>query len=123
MKINWTSKLLLFALFGLLIFLGQQKVRQYILQKAIEKEKQNLVSQKAALEGKNEELKTTLSYLNSSDHKELIARQQLNLQKEGELVYNFTQKPSNVGGAFTQAGKQATNFEKWINYFLNKHGK
>ena len=119
MKINWASKGIILALAALAVFLGQQKFRQYRLQTAIESEKQSLQKQLSGLEGKNEELNRTLSYLNSDTYKELVARQQLDMQRQGEFVYSFSEaarsEPSVLG-----AKDEASNFQKWANYFLNK---
>lgn len=119
MKFNWTSKSIIIALVALTAFLGQQKFRQYRLQKAIESEKLSLQNQLSELEGKNQEFNRTLSYLNSDTYKELVARQQLDMQKQGEFVYSFAEAPSTSPGSLN--GKdEPSNFQKWANYFLNK---
>lgn len=100
-------------------FLGHQKFKQYRLQKKINFEKESLQSQYQELGGKNEQLTETLGYLNSDAYKELIARQQLNLQKEGEMVYSFSNSEKNRNGTEAQA-ESPTNFQKWARYFLNK---
>ena len=125
MRISWTSKGIIVALAVAAAFFGQQRVRNYRLQKAIETEKQKLQTQLNDLEGKNRELNTTLGYLNSKAYKELVARQQLNLQKEGELVYSFTESPKNKETQGPLESK-TSNFQKWAAYFLNKpqaHGR
>lgn len=120
MKLNWTSKIIVILLIILAGFLGQQKFRQYRLQSAIENEKQKLLSQLNELEGKNAELNQTLGYLNSKNYKETIARQQLNMQKEGEIVYNFSENPNKEISSNTDTENRTSNFQKWVNYFLNK---
>ena len=85
----------------------------------MEKEKQKLAQQAQGLEQKNKELSDSLLYLNSSGFKERVARQQLNLKKQGEVVYNFGQ---NTGGVNTQETDQGVNksgnFQKWLEYFF-----
>lgn len=120
MKLNWTSKTILIALIISAGFLGRQKFRQYRLQTAIETEKQNLLNQLNELEGKNAELNQTLGYLNSKNYKETIARQQLNMQKEGELVYSFSEAPDDGISSNNYIESQTSNFQKWVNYFLNR---
>lgn len=118
MKIPWTSKTIIALLILLALLFGWQKFRQYRLQKSIETEKANLQKQLSDLEGKNQELDATLSFLNSKAYKEVVARQQLNMQKAGEFVYGFSEKPStakNIGGQ-----NQSSDFQKWVNYFLGK---
>lgn len=123
MKLNWTSKSAIVLLAVLAGFLGQQKFRQYRLQKTIEAEKLGLQNQLAELQGKNQELSGTLSFLNSPGYKEIVARQQLNLQKEGEQVYSFFEEQETKAEEIVNPRPQGSNFQKWVSYFLNNHGK
>lgn len=118
MKFNWASKSVLIALVALSVFLGQQKFRQYRLQKAIETEKLGLESKLKELQGKNMQLTETLSFLDSPDYKELVARQQLNMQKAGEFVYSFSEK-SEDNSTEVDPNADKSNFQKWSDYFLN----
>ena len=122
MKITWTSKSVVFLLIVLLAFLVWQKFKQYRLQSAIEKEKQSLQNRKTEIEGKNLELEQSLGYLISSASKDVIARQQLNMQKEGEIVYSFSENPA-PAPVNEPAESKSTNFQKWAAYFLNKNPK
>lgn len=119
MKLNWTSKFVIFGLIIMAIFLGQQKFRQYRVQKAIELEKQKLQKQSDEIQGKNLELEQTLSFLDSKTYKELIARQQLNMQKEGEVAYGFSDASPTVPTVNPESDN-GNNFQKWVNFFLNK---
>ncbi len=121
MKINWTSTSILVALTALAVFFSQFKIRQYLLQRSIENEKKNLLVQNQELLNKKQELNEVLNFLNSGLHKELIAKQQLNLSKQGEIVYNFAetnqnQKENSNSSSFSN---EYTNFEKWMRVFLN----
>lgn len=107
----------------LLIFLAfavNLKFQQWNNQRAIDAEKQNLAKQTADLEKKNGDLSQSLSYLNSADFKERVARQQLNLKKNGETVYNFGQNPSATATVASEASGQS-NFQKWLDYFLGSN--
>lgn len=120
MHLPLKNKIILILLIILLAVLGQQKLRQYKLQKSIEKEKQKLQEQLDALQGKNEDLKQTLSFLDSPTYKELVAKQQLNMQKDGEEVYNFIQNPNqNFNQQDQHYEPKKSNFQKWVSYFLN----
>ncbi|MBI3231561.1 MAG: septum formation initiator family protein [Candidatus Doudnabacteria bacterium] len=119
MNYNWASKTAVFGLAILAVFLGWQKYKQYGLQKAIQAEKTSLQSQLNELEGKNQELTETLGYLNSSSYKELIARQQLNMQKQGELVYNFSDEKIQQSAQPLNPTAES-NMRKWLNYFFNR---
>ena len=116
-KQNLTSKLAIVLLLLMLVFLGNLKFQQWKNQKKIEAEKQNLEKQASDLQRKNNELAQSLEYINSPNFKERVARQQLNLKKEGEAVYSFIQidsAPSSPAGP----EKTSTNAAKWWNYFF-----
>ncbi len=117
-KILFSSKLVLVLLLIFLGFLGNIKYKQWKEQNAIENEKQLLVAQIDSLEKKSEELSKSLEYLNSKNYKEKAARQELNMKREGEVVYNFS---SNEGEKvnFNSEIKAKSNFEKWWEYFTN----
>lgn len=115
-----SSKLTIVLLTILLGFFANMKFQQWNMQKAINREKQNLSNQAAALEQKNNELSQSLSYLNSSDFKERVARQQLGLKKEGEKVFDFSEAPVPSGSALAaNSASGKSNYQKWWNYFTN----
>ena len=119
-KFNWASKTSIILLMFLAIFLSYQKISQYKLQSSIEKEKQALIKQLSLLDGQNQDLKKTLTYLDSESNKEITARQQLNMQKSGEQVYNFSKIENvQIDNNISTSQINQTNFQKWINYFLN----
>ena len=113
------SKYSLIFLVVLLAFMANLEFKQYRDQKAIEAQKASLQEQADSLSKKNRELNESLAYLNSTDFKERVARQQMNLKKEGEVVYGFTE----ADGSALQAGQQKaadSNFVKWWKYFFMK---
>jgi cell division protein FtsB len=116
-KQNLTSKLAIFLLFILLAFLGNLKYQQWKNQKKIEAEKQSLQKQADSLMKKNNELSESLEYINSPNFKERVARQQLNLKKEGETVYSFIEL-KNTNENTEQQNKGESNASKWWNYFF-----
>lgn len=106
---------------GMLIFLAilaNVKFQQLKNESAIEKEKNTLAAQADSLQKKNQELSDSLSYLNSQDYKERIARQQLNLKKEGEAVYNFSVL-NNQNSSDRPEDSEDSNAKKWWDYFFN----
>ncbi len=118
-KILLSSKITLAILAVFLGFLCNIKYKQWASQKAIEKEKTSLALQADQLDKKNQELDQSLSYLNSQSFKERVARQQLNLKKDGETVYNFSNPQVSPGddGANQKSGK--SNIQKWWEYFYD----
>jgi cell division protein FtsB len=121
-KINLTSKLTLGLLALLLIFLGRLKYQQYKNQQAIDREKQRLEQQISSLGKKNQDLSDSLSYLGSADFKERVARQQLNLKKDGEVVFGFSDNAAQAQSGALDSGQNAgPNYEKWIEYFFGNN--
>jgi cell division protein FtsB len=118
-KISWYSRSTIFLLGLLALFLGYQKLVQYRLQKSVEKEKLLLQKQISDLEKTNTDLEQTLNFLNSDSYKEIVARQQLNMQKAGEQTYNFSQVDETVINPESQTKSGQSNFKKWLSYFLN----
>jgi cell division protein FtsB len=115
-----SNKIFLFALVVLLAFLANVKYRQWQVEKSIDKEKQILTEQAEAQQKKRDELSQSLSYLNSNSFKERVARQELGLKKDGEVVFNFTENQYAGSASSSQTGKKGeSNFAKWWNYFVN----
>ncbi len=112
-----SSKITIFGLIILAGFLGVQEFKQLSNQKKIEAQKKSLQEQADTLTKKNNDLNESLQYLNSSDFKEKVARQQLNLKKEGETVYTFADA-SYVNFSNDSNSTKQSNFIKWWDYFF-----
>jgi cell division protein FtsB len=117
-KLNITAKLGILFLIFVTAFLTNLKYKQFKTQKAIETEKNNLLEQSEILNKKNRELEESLSYLTSENFKEKIAREQLNLKKEGETAYSFTEKKILVTDLIENQKQKKPNYEKWLEYFF-----
>jgi predicted negative regulator of RcsB-dependent stress response len=118
-KQKLSSKITIFGLIILLAFLANWKYRQWGNENLIRKQKQSLQAQADALQKKNDELSQSLQYLNSDSFKESVARQQLNLKKQGEVEYAFTDVPSTAAGQQNQSGGSESNPKKWLDYFFS----
>ncbi len=70
------------------IFLQYQR---YENQRLLDEEIQNLVNEQNALTQKNLELEQSLKFFATNEHQEKLAKEQLGLQREGEIVVNFPQ--------------------------------
>lgn len=116
-KANLTSKIGILILLGVLVFLARIKYLQYKDQKAINAEKASLLRQADSLEKKNQELSNALTFLDSPEFKEQVARQQLNLQKNGEIVYSFSEN-TNATSSAGNATVAESNPSKWWHYFF-----
>lgn len=113
-----SSKLAIIGLVILLIFLADLKYKQWKNQQEIEKQKQSLLAQADTLQKKNNELNQSLQYLNSPSFKERVAREQLNLKKDGETVYSFGDPSPQAPDGHERTDK-STNLQKWWNYFFS----
>ena len=114
-----SSKLAAALLIILLAFLVNIKYRQWKEERSVNKLKNDLQQQAAAQQKKNQDLSDSLSYLNSNDFKEQVARQQLDLKKNGEVVYNFTEDGAATVPSAVQPPALA-NPQKWWRYFFGQ---
>jgi cell division protein FtsB len=118
-KITLSSKLTIALLVLSLALFGQLKFKQWKSQKAIEAEKENLYRQQQQLSKKNEDVNASLEFLKSADFKEKVARQQLNLKREGEVVYTFSEyQEAGAGQASAASPSKGSNIRKWWDYFF-----
>ncbi len=117
-KEYFSRKTILLLLAGLTVFLFYIRFQQFREKKSIDAEKASLESQIAGVEKKNQEMEASIKYLTSLSSKEKVAREQLNLKKQGEKVYSFTQvdgTDSNAPGY--AASQEVSNPVKWWRYF------
>lgn len=110
------SKLFLTGVLILLLGVFILQLQQWQERRSIDKEIAELVSQKQALEQKNQDLAQSLQYFASDSYKEKLAREQLGLKKEGELVINFPANLNLNNSAISE--KQLSNPQKWWHYFF-----
>ena len=106
----------LVAICILLLLLGsiyQKKSQQH----KIDQEKAELEKQAYEIETKNLELQKSLEYLSSDSSKEKVARAQLNLKKQGEVVYSFAQGNKVDFSEPKNPENTDSNFKKWLYYF------
>lgn len=119
-----------FIVLGSLIFIFLIVIitRQLIERHQINSEIAQLQKQASDLQKKSNDLQNFISYLNTDDYKEKTARNQLNLQKNGEFVYSFAdQGNSNASPDISQAQpnnliseqSNVSDSRKWWNYFFN----
>ena len=96
------------------------ELQQWQKRRAIDKEINQLIAQEQNLQQKNQDLEQSLRYFSSDGYKEKLARQQLGLQKEGEIAVQF---PKDIASApqGNIPAKTPSNPEKWWNYLFLKH--
>jgi cell division protein FtsB len=118
------STLVLAGLAVLFIFMLITQFQNWKKKQNVDSEIAQLTKQANSLQQKNQEISNSLTFLNSSDFKEKIAREQLNLKKDGEQVYNITDNPnSNTNSTNLEAANKPgdmSNARKWYIYFFQQ---
>lgn len=111
------SKLVIGLLIIALIGVGYMEFSQYRRRAAVQHEINNLSAQARELEGKNKDIAESLQLLNDPIYREKMAREQLNVKKEGEIVVNF---PAQINPTTQSAAENPgeTNPQKWWRYFF-----
>lgn len=118
LKEYFSRKSVIFLLVCLTAFLGYLRFVQYRQKASIDSERASLESQISSVERKNQEMEASIKYLSSLSSKEKVAREQLNLKKQGEKVYSFTQIDGRGGvSAKYAADDKSSNPAKWWRYF------
>lgn len=113
------SKPVIAILIILVVFIGTLEFKQFQKRSKYNKEIAELQKQEQELVAKNQTLQDSLDYFNNNEYKEKIARQQLNLKKDGEIVVNYPAIKENTE-QHEQKPPEPKNPEKWWNYFFNK---
>jgi len=113
------AKLMLLGLVVLALIFGRMHLMQWQKKRQIAKEIEILTQQQLSLEQKNKELSESLAFLTSGNYKERVARQQMNLKKDGEIVYNFTEAaaPAQKDDA-EQNSTAGSRIKSWWLYFF-----
>ena len=107
----------------LLIFFGWAGLNEYLSERAIDAEVNELKQAIDGLESKNQELESSLAYIQTPEFQELEAKRQLGLAKDGENVIVFSDKPagkikSSDNETDGEDAPQLSNPQKWLNYFF-----
>ncbi|MEK7130575.1 MAG: septum formation initiator family protein [Patescibacteria group bacterium] len=107
----------------LFFFFGWAALNEYLRERAIDTEVNELKRTISDLESKNGELKSSLSYIQTPEFQELEAKRQLGLVKDGENVIIFSDKPAGKSSLSSdeisdESARQSSNPQKWWNYFF-----
>lgn len=113
------SKIFLGVVIIVLIGVFALELQQWQQRRKINAEINHLKEEQAALEERNNALQQSLQYFSSNNYQEKLAREQLGLKKDGEIVINFppTGTPSNEG---SQPEQYQSNAQKWWQYIFKK---
>lgn len=101
---------------GLMMF---SEIKQWQQRRAVNNEIAVLKEQEASLLDTNRQLEQSINFLSTPEYQEKLARLQLNLKKEGEIVVEFPQKQNTTTSNQTEVSNQS-NLSKWWEYiFIN----
>ena len=113
------SKLFLGAVIIVLLGVFALELQQWQQRRQINAEINHLKAEQAELEARNNALQQSLQYFASNNYQEKLAREQLGLKKEGELVINFP--PGGIpSGPEEEPAAEQTNLQKWWQYLFKK---
>lgn len=111
------SKLFLAGVIVVLLGIFTLELQQWQQRRKIDSEISQLMSEQANLEQRNQALAESLEYFSSENYQEKLAREQLGLKKEGEIVINFP-----LGGIVDQPEQDTrppeSNLQKWWRYIF-----
>ncbi len=102
------------------IALGKEIYRRYQINQEIDTVKQQIEE----LERKNHEMQALVDYLNTDSFKEIQARQNLGLQKDGEVAVavepGLAADDEDQGSTFKsdENAQEISNGKRWWNYFF-----
>lgn len=113
------SRLFLGAVIIVLLTVFGLEFNQWQQRRKINAEISHLKQEQAALEARNTALQQSLQYFGSANYQEKLAREQLGLKKDGEIVINFP--PEGLPGqSSTEPSKPESNPYKWWQYLFKK---
>ncbi len=93
--------------------------KQYSDRKAIDKEIAELQAEESKLLENNQRLEQSINFLSSPEYQEKLARMQLNLKKEGEIVVNFPSDNQVVSNNTSLAPGKSNLIKWWEFIFIN----
>lgn len=116
-----SNRFVVVLLLGSLVVLGWSQYQKWQERKKVEKQIQALKAEAAQVDEKNKQLEESLKYLSTNAATERLARQQLNLKREGEIAVVFMAN-NRTGGAVSdsQQAPADPHWRLWWNHFF-KH--
>ncbi len=122
---KWSLRLITVTGLVFVIFIAMGLVRELVNRYMINQEIEKVQSEINTLERKNKELAGLVDYLNTDAFKEIQARQNLGMQKDGETAVSIESLPDNINSMAelsqdSNDQSDKTNIGKWWGYFFSK---
>ncbi len=112
------SKITLALILIVLLGVFGLELQQWKQRRDIDSEINHLIQQQAELQEHNQALEQSLHYFSTDNYKEKLAREQLGLKKDGEIVVTYPtngiveEKPKDI--------QQKNNPQKWWEFIFKK---
>ncbi len=113
-----SNRFVVVVLVGSLLVLGWSQYRKWQEREKVEKQIQALKAEASQVDEKNKQLEESLKYLSTNAATERLARQQLNMKRDGEIAVVFM---ANGGSRTSQPESQAvpvSNWRLWWEHFF-----
>ncbi len=94
--------------------LGQETYRKYQITQEIQQQRQSIQQ----LSRENQDLEDLVSYLQTDNYRERVARERLGLQRDGELVVVVPEEDAVLVPEEDPLLLERTNPERWWRYFF-----
>lgn len=123
---KWSLRLITVTGLVFVIFIAMGLVRELVNRYMVNQEIEKVQAEINTLERKNKELGGLVDYLNTDAFKEIQARQNLGMQKDGETAVSIESLPDNMNSVVELSQnnsdqKDTMNIEKWWNYFFTNN--
>lgn len=114
------NRIFLVVLVVAFLISGGLEYNQYRQRKLVDSEISALKDQEKKLNESNQQLEQSINFLSSPEYQDKLARLQLNLKKQGEIVVNFPEKAGETEQANSGNHTAKSNIIKWWEYiFIN----
>ncbi len=112
-----SSRFVVVLLLGSLAILSLSQYQKWEAQKKIQKQIDALKAESQEIGEKNAQLESSLQYLASAAATERLARQQLNMKKDGEVAVVFLAGTKETAEQVAES-KQIPVWKQWWEYFF-----
>jgi cell division protein FtsL len=113
------SKIFLIVLAVILLFTVVVEFKQWRIRKQVDTEIANLQKEEQNLKQSNQQLEQSISFLSTPEYQEKLARLQLNLKKDGEVVVDFPQNQASTNDKPTEDKPNSNLYNWWQYIFIN----
>jgi cell division protein FtsL len=113
------SKIFLIVIGVILLFTIVIEFRQWQTRRQVDQEIASLQAEEQKLKQNNQQLEQSINFLSTPEYQEKLARLQLNLKKEGEVVVEFPQNQPQSNDVVTKSKPKSNLYNWWQYIFIN----